>query len=107
VYSIKENIHAYMFNFLDLLFYKNFVYLYECFLVFSQSTEFSKLVGLLKPEESEDVILSACQKLISFFIQRPEQKHVFMSQHGFLPLMELLDVPRNRVCVLSLDTVIL
>ncbi|KAJ6816401.1 MAP3K epsilon protein kinase 1-like isoform X1 [Iris pallida] len=62
-----------------------------------QSVEFSKLVSLLKPEESEDVILSACQKLITFFFQRPEQKHVFMSQHGFLPLMELLEVPRNRV----------
>lgn len=66
-------------------------------MVVCQSVEFSKLVSLLKPEESEDVILSACQKLTAFFIQRPEQKHVFMSQHGFLPLMELLDVPRNRV----------
>ncbi|XP_020246326.1 MAP3K epsilon protein kinase 1-like isoform X3 [Asparagus officinalis] len=62
-----------------------------------QSVEFSKLVGLLKPEESEDVILSACHKLNGFFIHRPEQKHVFMSQHGLLPLMELLDVPKNRV----------
>ncbi|KAJ6848234.1 MAP3K epsilon protein kinase 1-like isoform X3 [Iris pallida] len=62
-----------------------------------QSVEFSKLVTLLKPEESEEVILSACQKLITFFFQRPEQKHVFVSQHGFLPLMELLEVPRNRV----------
>lgn len=60
--------------------------------------EFSKLVSLLKPEEPEEVILSACQKLISFFMQRPEQKHAFISQHGFLPLMELLDVPKNRVC---------
>ncbi|KAL0904969.1 hypothetical protein M5K25_027136 [Dendrobium thyrsiflorum] len=62
-----------------------------------QSVEFSKLVGLLKPEEPDDVILSACQKLLSFFVQRPEQKHVFMSQHGFLPLMDLLEIPRNRV----------
>lgn len=62
-----------------------------------QAVEFSKLVGLLKPEESEDSIISACQKLISFFNQRPEQKHVFLSQHGFLSLMELLDVPKNRV----------
>lgn len=68
------------------------------FLVLLQSVEFSKLVGLLKPEEPDDVILSACQKLLSFFVQRPEQKHVFMSQHGFLPLMDLLEIPRNRVC---------
>lgn len=62
-----------------------------------QSVEFSKLVGLLKPEAPEDVILSACQKLLVFFAQRPEQKHVYMSQHGFLPLMEVLEVPKNRV----------
>ncbi|PKU75336.1 MAP3K epsilon protein kinase 1-like [Dendrobium catenatum] len=62
-----------------------------------QSVEFNKLVGLLKPEKPEDVILSACQKLLSFFVQRPEQKHVFVSQHGFLPLIDLLEIPRNRV----------
>ncbi|XP_020577946.1 MAP3K epsilon protein kinase 1-like [Phalaenopsis equestris] len=62
-----------------------------------QSVEFSKLIGLLKPEQPDDVIVSACQKLLSFFVQRPEQKHVFISQHGFLPLMDLLEVPRNRV----------
>ncbi|CAL9120902.1 unnamed protein product [Musa textilis] len=62
-----------------------------------QSVEFSKIVGLLKPEASEDVLLSACQKLMVFFTQRPEQKHVYLSQHGFLPLMDLLEVPKNRV----------
>ncbi|KAH7658149.1 Non-specific serine/threonine protein kinase protein [Dioscorea alata] len=62
-----------------------------------QPVEFSKLVGLLKPDVPEDRILSACQKLFTFFTQRPEQKHVFMSQYGLLPLMELLDVPKNRV----------
>ncbi|URD82605.1 hypothetical protein MUK42_19066 [Musa troglodytarum] len=64
-----------------------------------QSVEFSKIIGLLKPEASEDVLLSACQKLMVFFTQRPEQKHVYMSQHGFLPLMELLEVPKNRIPV--------
>uniref|UniRef100_A0A1D1XID8 non-specific serine/threonine protein kinase n=1 Tax=Anthurium amnicola TaxID=1678845 RepID=A0A1D1XID8_9ARAE len=62
-----------------------------------QAVEFSKHVGLLKPEEPEDVITSSCQKLISIFHQRPEQKQVYLSQHGFLPLMELLEVPNNRV----------
>ncbi|KAJ0963046.1 hypothetical protein J5N97_028168 [Dioscorea zingiberensis] len=62
-----------------------------------QAVEFSKLVGLLKPDVPEDRILSACQKLFAFFTQRPEQKHVFMSQYGLLPLMELLEVPKNRI----------
>uniref|UniRef100_A0A6N2MG50 Uncharacterized protein n=1 Tax=Salix viminalis TaxID=40686 RepID=A0A6N2MG50_SALVM len=45
------------------------------------AVEFSRLVGLLRPEESE----------------RPEQKIVFITQHGLLPLMELLEVPKTRV----------
>ncbi|KAK1387358.1 Serine/threonine-protein kinase sepA [Heracleum sosnowskyi] len=62
-----------------------------------QAAEFIKLVSSLRPDESEDVVLSACQKLTVFFHQRPEQKFVFVTEHGFLPLMELPDVPRNRV----------
>ncbi|KAJ6929589.1 MAP3K epsilon protein kinase 1-like [Populus alba x Populus x berolinensis] len=62
-----------------------------------QAVEFSRLVGSLRPEESEDVIASSCQKLISIFHQRPEQKIVFITQHGLLPLMELLEVPKPRV----------
>ncbi|XP_073306781.1 MAP3K epsilon protein kinase 1-like isoform X1 [Primulina huaijiensis] len=62
-----------------------------------QAVEFSKLVSSLRPDEPEDVIVSVCQKLNTFFRQRPEQKIVFTTQHGFLPLMELLEVPRPRV----------
>ncbi|KAG8365759.1 hypothetical protein BUALT_Bualt17G0005300 [Buddleja alternifolia] len=62
-----------------------------------QAVEFSKLVSSLRPDEPEDVIVSACQKLITFFHQRTEQKFVFITQHGLLPLMELLEVPRTRV----------
>lgn len=62
-----------------------------------QVVEFSKLVGSLKPEESEDVIVSACQKLIGIFQQRSEQKIVFVTQHGLLPLTDLLEVPKTRV----------
>ncbi|KAL6004189.1 hypothetical protein ACLOJK_004736 [Asimina triloba] len=63
----------------------------------SKAVEFSKLVGCLKPEESEEVIVSSCQKLNAFFQERPEQKLVFVTQHGLLPLMELLEVPKHRV----------
>ncbi|KAF8398735.1 hypothetical protein HHK36_014593 [Tetracentron sinense] len=62
-----------------------------------QAVEFSRLVGSLRPEEPEDVIVSACQKLIAFFHERPEQKLVFITQHGLLPLMELLEVPKTHV----------
>ncbi|XP_051145684.1 MAP3K epsilon protein kinase 1-like isoform X2 [Andrographis paniculata] len=62
-----------------------------------QAVEFSKLVSSLRPDEPEDVIVSSCQKLTTFFHQRPEQKIIFVTQYGFLPLMELLEVPRTRV----------
>lgn len=62
---------------------------------------------MLRPEESEEVIVSACQKLISIFHQRPEQKIVFITQHGLLPLMELLEVPKTRVCQLAMHCILL
>ncbi|AQK46878.1 MAP3K epsilon protein kinase 1 [Zea mays] len=62
-----------------------------------QSVEYNKIVAQLRPGESEDVILLACQKLLSIFSYRPEQKHIYMAQNGFLPLMELLEIPRNRI----------
>lgn len=62
-----------------------------------QAVEFSRVVGSLRPDESEDVIMCACQKLIGIFNQRPEQKIVFVTQHGLLPLMDLLEVPKTRV----------
>ncbi|XP_022763955.1 MAP3K epsilon protein kinase 1-like isoform X4 [Durio zibethinus] len=62
-----------------------------------KAVEFSRLVGSLRPEESEDAIVTASQKLVAIFHQRPEQKIVFVTQHGLLPLMDLLDVPRTRV----------
>uniref|UniRef100_A0A2P2MTC6 non-specific serine/threonine protein kinase n=1 Tax=Rhizophora mucronata TaxID=61149 RepID=A0A2P2MTC6_RHIMU len=62
-----------------------------------QAVEFGRLVGTLRPEESEDAIASACQKLITIFHQRPEQKTVFVTQHGLLPLMELLDMRNTQV----------
>ncbi|GFZ15679.1 mitogen-activated protein kinase kinase kinase 7 [Actinidia rufa] len=64
------------------------------------AVEFSKLVGSLRPDESEDVIVSACQKLMAFFHQRPEQKIVFVTQYGLLPLMELLEVPRTHITLI-------
>ncbi|KAI3728539.1 hypothetical protein L6452_17176 [Arctium lappa] len=65
-----------------------------------QAVEFGKLVSSLRPEESEDVIVTSCHKLTVFFQHRPEQKLVFMTQHGLLPLLELLEVPRTRVQVI-------
>ncbi|CAH8348983.1 unnamed protein product [Eruca vesicaria subsp. sativa] len=62
-----------------------------------QAVEFSRLVSSLKPDESKDAIVYSCEKLLVMFRLRPKQKSVFMTQHGFLPLMDLLDVPKSPV----------
>ncbi|XP_017223508.1 MAP3K epsilon protein kinase 1 [Daucus carota subsp. sativus] len=62
-----------------------------------QAVEYSKLVATLRPDEPEDVIVYACQKLAAFFHERPEQKFVFLTQHSFLSLVELFEISENRV----------
>ncbi|KAL1806815.1 hypothetical protein ACET3Z_029883 [Daucus carota] len=62
-----------------------------------QAVEYSKLVASLRPDEPEDVIVNACQKLAAFFHERPEQKFVFLTQHSFLSLVELFEISENRV----------
>ncbi|KAJ4898042.1 MAP3K epsilon protein kinase 1 [Raphanus sativus] len=62
-----------------------------------QAVEFTRLVSSLRADESEDAIVSSSQKLVVMFRQRHEQKAVFVTQHGFLPLMDLLDIPKPRV----------
>jgi hypothetical protein len=63
-----------------------------------QAVEFSRLVSSLRPDESEDAIVTSSLKLVAMFRQRPGQKAVFVTQNGFLPLMDLLDIPKSRVC---------
>lgn len=70
-----------------------------------QAVEVSRLIGMLKPDKSEDMIVSACQKLISIFQDFPDQKMLFVSQHGLVPLMEMLEVANNRVIVSVLQIV--
>ncbi|KAF8054581.1 hypothetical protein N665_1324s0011 [Sinapis alba] len=62
-----------------------------------QAVEFSRLVNSLRPDESEEAIVSSCEKLVVMFRQRPEQKSVFVTQHGFLPLMDLVEIPKSPV----------
>ncbi|XP_074362627.1 MAP3K epsilon protein kinase 1-like isoform X1 [Apium graveolens] len=62
-----------------------------------KGVEYSRLILSLRPDEPEDVLVSACQKLTAFFHQSPEQRLGFLTQHGFVPLVELLEVPNIRV----------
>ncbi|KAL6005743.1 hypothetical protein ACLOJK_006316 [Asimina triloba] len=62
-----------------------------------RDAEINKLVGSLKPEEPEDVIVSTCQKLSAFFQEHPDQKIAFITDHGLLPLVDLLEVSKIPV----------
>ncbi|KAG6553054.1 hypothetical protein Mapa_005391 [Marchantia paleacea] len=62
-----------------------------------QAMEITRLVNLLKPEEPEESIISACQNLVTIFRDYPEQKAHLISQHGIIPLMDMLEVNNNRV----------
>ncbi|KAJ6397231.1 hypothetical protein OIU84_018234, partial [Salix udensis] len=70
------------------------------------AVEFSRLVGLLRPEESEEVIVSACRNLSRSFTS-PSSKIVFITQRWIAPLMELLEVPKTRVCRLAMHCILL
>lgn len=63
----------------------------------NQAMEITRLVSLLKPDEPEEAVISACQKLVAIFQEYPEQRAHLISQHGFIPLVEMLDVNNNRV----------
>ncbi|XP_057828021.2 MAP3K epsilon protein kinase 1 isoform X2 [Cryptomeria japonica] len=62
-----------------------------------QAIEVSKLVSMLKPMESEEKIVLACQKLLAIFQDYPDQKSIFVRQHGVMPLMEMFELKNNLV----------
>ncbi|KAL2634846.1 hypothetical protein R1flu_006325 [Riccia fluitans] len=62
-----------------------------------QAVEIQRLGDLLKPDESEESVVLACQKLVAIFREHPKQKGHLISQHGIIPLMDMLDVNNNRV----------
>ncbi|KAH6554559.1 hypothetical protein KP509_1Z325000 [Ceratopteris richardii] len=67
------------------------------------SLEISRLIGMLKPEESEDSIVRACHRLVSILRENPEQKAHFISQHGAMSFMDMLEMKNNRVLLAVLQ----
>ncbi|KAF2069497.1 hypothetical protein CYY_009186 [Polysphondylium violaceum] len=65
------------------------------------SEEIFKLLNLLTPEQTEDVINSACEQLITMFKENAEQKTLLIRRHGVIPIMEMLEVSNIRPHVLS------
>ncbi|KAH7331996.1 hypothetical protein KP509_20G062500 [Ceratopteris richardii] len=71
----------------------------------TQSLEISRLVGLLKPEESEEFIIRSCQRLASILQENPEQKSELIPQHSAMAFMDMLEVKNNRVILAVLQVI--
>eukprot|EP01132_Coremiostelium_polycephalum_P005665 gene5665-7051_t len=56
------------------------------------SEEILKLMNLLQPDQSEEVISGTCEQLITLFKENPEQKSLLIRRHGVIPIMEMLEV---------------
>lgn len=54
-------------------------------------------MGLLKPEEQDEVVISACQKLVLILREFPNRKSHLISHHGLIPLMDMLETNSNKV----------
>eukprot|EP00249_Psilotum_nudum_P025064 c29365_g2_i3 orf=721-5196(+) len=62
-----------------------------------QAVEVARLIGVLKPDESEDAVIKACHRLVAIFHEHADQKSHLISQHGVMPFVEMLEVKNNRV----------
>lgn len=62
-----------------------------------QASEVNRLMGLLKPEEQDEVVISACQKLVLILREFPNRKSHLISHHGLIPLMDMLETNSNKV----------
>lgn len=52
---------------------------------------------MVKLEEHEELVISACQRLVLILREFPNQKSRLISRHGLIPLMDMLETRNNRV----------
>jgi serine/threonine protein kinase len=73
--------------------------------VAKQAAEIMRLIRLLKPQERDSVILNACKKLIVIFQENPAHRQHFITHHGVIPIMEMLEVSSPEVIQAVLQVV--
>ncbi|EFA86693.1 putative protein serine/threonine kinase [Heterostelium album PN500] len=61
------------------------------------SEEILKLMNQLQIDQSEQVISTACEQLITLFKENPDQKTLLIRRHGVIPIMEMLEVSNSEV----------
>jgi hypothetical protein len=60
-------------------------------------------MGMVKLEEHEEFVISACQRLVLILREFPNQKSRLISRHGLIPLMDMLETSNNKVRNLGLS----
>eukprot|EP00005_Dracoamoeba_jomungandri_P006994 CAMPEP_0174270978 /NCGR_PEP_ID=MMETSP0439-20130205/46360_1 /TAXON_ID=0 /ORGANISM="Stereomyxa ramosa, Strain Chinc5" /LENGTH=1143 /DNA_ID=CAMNT_0015360679 /DNA_START=77 /DNA_END=3508 /DNA_ORIENTATION=- len=56
-----------------------------------------QLMAQLQEDQNQDVIVNACDKLISIFRDYPSQKSYLIKHHGVIPIMEMIEVSDTAV----------
>jgi hypothetical protein len=55
------------------------------------------VIDLLSPQNEERVILDACEKLHEMGTKNPDQIRALMTNHGVIPIMEMLEVTNPHI----------
>jgi len=66
-------------------------------LVAQQSEQVEKLIGLLRPDQDDETVLSACDKLEHLFREQPAQRRTLLTHHGVIPIMDMLEMSNTKV----------
>ena len=64
-----------------------------------ETKEIARLIRLLNVKSKPALLQQACAGLARAFIQTPARKESLISQHGIIPLMEILEVGKPRIKV--------
>lgn len=73
-----------------------------CWIMENQFSEFTRLMGMVKLENHEELVISSCQRLVLILREFPNQKSRLISRHGLIPLMDMLETSSTRVRNLGL-----
>lgn len=58
---------------------------------------FMRVIDALSPQNEERVVLDACEKLNEMGQKNPDQIRSMMTNHGVIPIMEMLEVTNPRI----------
>ncbi|KAJ9051580.1 Protein kinase of the Mitotic Exit Network, variant 3 [Entomophthora muscae] len=70
------------------------------------TAEIKQHIRLLSPDQDELTLLETCKKLDALLLDNPHMKYKFISYHGVLPILEMLEVSEYEPVLLYLLKII-